>query len=183
MVLHRVDDHARFLADLARDRVLQAFPGLDEAGDGRIPARRPGRLTAEQCALAIRDQHDDRRIQSRELLVPARGALHDVTALRGDHRRGAAAAEAIVLLPVDHGSRVGEQARLFGRQLARDQPQVVQLRAAAKRGRRFACEHDREHDMLVELAEQDEAARVEPRERLRARREVSRSHVRPTKPR
>ena len=69
--------------------------------------------------------------------MAARGALHDVTALRGDRRRGAAAAEAIVLLPVDHGSRVGEQARLFGRQLARDQPQVVQLRAAPKRRRRL----------------------------------------------
>src|SRR5690606_37157981 len=68
VVIHGADLHPGLLADLAHHRVLQAFARLNEAGDGRVTARRPARLPPEQRALAVRHKHDYGRIDAGELI-------------------------------------------------------------------------------------------------------------------
>ena len=88
VVAHVADRDAGFLEHFAHHGILEALARLDEAGDGRVAARRPARLPTEQRALAVAHQHDDRRVDAREELGGAGrvGAQQDVA---GADRHGA----------------------------------------------------------------------------------------------
>ena len=123
-----VDPDAALLLDLAGDGVLQALARLDEAGQGRVHAGRPGRLAAHQAALAVVDQHDHRRVGAREVRRAAGGiaAAAQVPGLQALGRMAAEAAEAVPRVPVHHASGIGQQ-RAFpvGEQRA-DRPDVLE---------------------------------------------------------
>jgi len=61
--------YSRLLHNLTSDRIFQALARLDKASNRRVPARRPTRLAPEQRTLAIGDEHNDRRIETREEFV------------------------------------------------------------------------------------------------------------------
>src|SRR5258706_11858621 len=84
VIFDPVDFDAGFLEYLARHRVFERFSRLDEAGDGGVAPDRPGGLPSQEGALRIADQHDDGRIDPRELLMAAaRIAAHEhMSALR-----------------------------------------------------------------------------------------------------
>jgi|SRR5512138_1244541 len=129
VITHRVDFDAGFFPHLTGYCVLEAFAGLYEPGNRRITARRPGGLATEQRSLSVRDQDDDRRIDSRELLDRAArvAALLHVTRLERAHRGAAAAAEAVPVAPMKHRTRVGEQSRFVRRELACDRSKIARL--------------------------------------------------------
>ena len=108
--------------DFARDRFFEALAGLDEAGEGRMHALRPGCLPAEEAALvALMHQHDHRRIGAREMHRVAGfvGAAADMAGFFRARRAAAHAAKAMALMPVGHAAREGEQ-RAHARAAAAD---------------------------------------------------------------
>src|SRR5687767_3639286 len=62
------DRDAGFLAHFAHDRLLERLPRLDEARERRVALLGPRGLPAEQTALAVRDERDDRGVGPREVL-------------------------------------------------------------------------------------------------------------------
>src|SRR5690606_16001310 len=69
------DTDAHLLHDLAAHRGFDVVAGLDEAGEHRIHAVPEPRLMREQATVAMLYQHDHRRIEAREMAVPARPAM------------------------------------------------------------------------------------------------------------
>src|SRR4051812_36232038 len=67
------DANAGFLEYFAPHGVLERFAGLDEAGERREALLGPGGLPAEQARIAVRDDHDHRGIDAREVLDLAIG--------------------------------------------------------------------------------------------------------------
>jgi len=65
---HTARGDAGFLPDFATDGLLDGFGGLDKAGEGRVPVRRPAFLAAEQDAVGVvtDDGHDDGGVGARE---------------------------------------------------------------------------------------------------------------------
>jgi hypothetical protein len=53
---------------LAGAGLLDGLAGLEEAGQGREHAGRPGRLAAQQAAAVVQGQHDRHRVGAREVL-------------------------------------------------------------------------------------------------------------------
>ena len=71
----RVGDlDARLLEHLARHGLLERLARLDEAGQRAVAAGRPGRLAAEQDAVAVDDEHDHHRVGARVVVGAAGGA-------------------------------------------------------------------------------------------------------------
>src|SRR5262249_33860588 len=65
------------LEPLAGDRLFEALPRLDEAGQRAVAPRRPGRLAAEHRAVAVLDEHDHDGVGARVMLGAAvRAAAH-----------------------------------------------------------------------------------------------------------
>ena len=114
MIPDGVHRDAGLLLNLARDRALQALAGLDEAGEGREHARRPGGLAAEQAGAVFRsgagvNEHDDGRIGARKVLDAARRADAQVAGVATLGRGAALAAEAVPAMPCSHRASVSEQ--------------------------------------------------------------------------
>jgi hypothetical protein len=97
-------------------------------------------------------------IDARELLSRAGcvAALEDVASLDGNRARAATAAVAMLIPPMNHGARVGEESRFLVRQIAGDEAQIVKLELGGERGRPLAAQAHREAHATAELAEQDE---------------------------
>ena len=125
----RFGDHdAGFFKHLACHSIFEALARFDEARDGRIAPRRPARLTTEQGAFAVADEHDDRRIDARKKICRAVGrhATHDVS---GAMRRGRCTADpttSMPVLPVGEGAGVGQQTRFSRLQFRGQRPQLLE---------------------------------------------------------
>src|SRR5579872_3863530 len=104
-----------FLHHFARHGILEALARLHEAGDRRVTPRRPHRLPAEERALSVGDQHDDRRIQPREVLLRTTllGAAHAVPPALGQRGRSTCTTVALARPPDRERPRVGEEARFL----------------------------------------------------------------------
>lgn len=124
-VLHK---HAGFLEHLARHRLLQRFAGFDEAGNHRIPPRRPTCLPPQQHALAIADRHDDGRIHARVMLGPTLRAVRDETGTPEGDRPATHAAKPRARLPMQHRARIGVGSGDVGRPIGGGLPQIDALR-------------------------------------------------------
>ena len=57
--------------DFPTNRVLEAFAGLNESCNRRVASFRPACLSAQQAAVACRDQYDNRRVYTRKYLAAA----------------------------------------------------------------------------------------------------------------
>ena len=68
-----VTSDTRLLQHLATHGILEALAGLDEAGEHRVPALRPRRLSAEEYPFAVYYPNDDRRIGAGKMLASAAG--------------------------------------------------------------------------------------------------------------
>src|SRR5258707_13334260 len=105
MIFNPIDADAGLLEDLTGHGIFQGLARLDESGDGRVPPDRPAGLTPQERALAVADQHDDGRIDPRELFMTAAGvgAHEHMPAFGGQSLRTAGAAEAVPPPPRDDG--------------------------------------------------------------------------------
>ena len=126
-----MDDDPGLFENLARDGVFEALTGLHEAGDGRITPGGPARLATEQRALAVRDEHDHRRVDAREGLRGAGriGAAHDMSGALRLAGRTADAAVPMPPLPIGERPRVGQEAGLFAIEQGRQGPQLLEAGA------------------------------------------------------
>src|SRR5580704_17074079 len=108
VIFDAVDFDAGFLEHLARYGVFERFSRFDEAGDGGVAPDRPAGLASQEGALRVTDQHDDGRIDARELLMAAAWvAAHEhMSAFGGQGLRAAGAAEAVPPPPGDDGARI-----------------------------------------------------------------------------
>ena len=167
----QVDDaragDAGLLADLAPHRVLDRLAGLEKPGQRRIHARREAGLAPDQAALAVDGQHDHDRVDARKMLCVA-GRAFAPPAGGGDLAPGPAiGAEAVAVVPVEHGlgaaqlaENVGRQHLAHGERAQVDQLDVAALgesrrkRAIERRGEeRPAIRLDAEEDALDDVAE------------------------------
>ena len=91
VIFDLVDFDAGLLEHFARHRIFERLARLDESGDGGIASYGPTRLASQERTLAVADQHDDGRIDARELFMAARGvAAHQhMAAFRGQRLRAA----------------------------------------------------------------------------------------------
>src|SRR5262249_30699479 len=102
------------LEDLAGHGLLERFADLDEAGERAVEApREPGVSRQERLAAAV-DEHDDRGADARIGVEAALRAMHEALAGHALGGRGAAAAEAMRVGPVDdlRGARRHRERRL-----------------------------------------------------------------------
>src|SRR3546814_5518867 len=115
--VHLADPDTDLLVDLARDRFLQAFAVLDEAGERRVHARPEIVRAPEQAHVPLHHQHDDGRVGTREMLRAAGtvGAGPLVPGMGYLGRAAADAAEAVLAVPVHPSPRVGENGTLGAR--------------------------------------------------------------------
>lgn len=124
-VLHH---HAGFFEDFTRHRLLQRLTRFDEAGNHRIPPRRPTCLPPQQHALAIADRHDDGRIHARVMLGLTLRAMRDEAGTPEGDRPATHAAKPRARLPMQHRARIGKCRRNIGRPIGRRLPQIDALR-------------------------------------------------------
>src|SRR5262249_29053971 len=98
-VLHR---YARLLTHLARDALLERLARLHEAGDERVPALREVGRSRHQDARSVVDEHDDRRLDPREIIDGARRAsLRALGRRLRCERLPAAGAKLIGAIPIE----------------------------------------------------------------------------------
>ena len=150
---------AGLLEHLAQDCVLEAFAWLDESRDGRIAARGPGSLPAQQGPLAVGHEHDDCGVEAREMLVAARdvAAPHDVACTCDRRRRAAGSAVAVTPSPENHRPRIGEEARLVGGKVPANHAQILERSRLGQRcWRRVAMDFDGETDHVAKAAQHHE---------------------------
>ena len=107
------DLHARLLAHLAPDRLLERLAGLDEAGQHGEAALRPARLAAEQKPVAVHHAHDHDRVGAREVVGVAGRAVAFVAAVGVLRGPAAVGAEAVAPVPGDERCRVRGERRLI----------------------------------------------------------------------
>ncbi len=119
-------------------------------------AGRPDALAAQEAALALRHQHDDRRIGAREVLRLAGGVAAGAhVAGLGTQRPGAAhAAEAMARVPVEDAARIGEDGAVALRE----------KRAVAAQIGEFAAEASARRGGILEIGEVEGEMRCRPGE-------------------
>ena len=105
------DVDAGLLLEFARDRRLDRFARLDEAGQRRIAARRIMRLAAEQQPAVMLGEHDHDRVDARIMFGAAVAAPARPAAAVGLGRWSADRAKAMAAVPVGKAQRGGEGRR------------------------------------------------------------------------
>ena len=126
----RVDVDADLLVHLAADRGLQRLPRLDEAGQRREPALRPGGLPPEQQAVVVVDhQHDHGGVGPRVVLAAVFHTSPRVPGILGPGVRPAPRAVHVRDVPVRQRDGVHDKARL----------QVVEPRADLAQPEKARC--------------------------------------------
>src|SRR4029079_7314285 len=95
------DRDTGLLADLARDRLLEALPPLDETREAGEPPLGPVRVASEEDAVAVGDERDDDRVGARVVLGAAVRAGAHVARLDAVRRVAAVRAEAMAAVPVE----------------------------------------------------------------------------------
>ena len=149
-----------FLVQLAGDRRLDRFAGLDEAGERRIAAGRILRLAAEQQAAVMLGEHDHDRIDARD--NARRRSPGSAATSRRDRSRVAApqiGAEAVARVPAGEAER---RRRTSGASSSSSAPISIERRA-------------RHSHADCSVAEKRGASSVEAEEQVRGRRGVCHS--------
>lgn len=85
----------------------RAFPRRDESRGHPVLRRRPIRVTAEEHALRVLDEHDYGRIGAREVLGAAARAASRCSGLRDDGASPAVRTEPVRAVPVQQRDEVG----------------------------------------------------------------------------
>jgi hypothetical protein len=150
-----------FLGHLADHRLLGRLAGVDEPGQDRHPAARPGGVPGQQAAVVrVGHQHDHRGVGAREVLGAVGRAAGGVPA-RIDHRRGPVdRAVRVRVVPVGQGHRVREQARVA---VAEQRPDLAQRQHAGPgRGDGQVGRDAEVDDPVGVLAEQEPGAGGRP---------------------
>ena len=122
---------------------------------------RPDLLPPEETAIAVMDQHDDRRIGAREMLRVAFlvGAAPDMTRLLRPGRRAAHAAEAVTAVPIEEAARIGHERAVAVADQRADAPEIGEFRwrpRADRFERRVQSgQVAREISAVIDLTEED----------------------------
>ena len=101
-----VDAYAGLFLAFACDGFLDGFARLDEACQRGVEPCRPFGLATHQAGVSVRRQHDHHRVGARKMLGAAGWAGALVTGIGEFGRAATIGAEAMALVPVDHGFRL-----------------------------------------------------------------------------
>ena len=172
VVAHVADRQPGLLHHLAGAGLLNRLARLHKAGQGRHPTGGPGGLTAQQAArfgpALIDRQHDDDRIDAREMLGPAGRADALPAAGRLIRRLAAGGAEAVTAAPVEQAlGRGGDAGVGFGQ----DDRRLAHLDKTAKASGGTAGRIDG----ALELGGEDRRALPQTEEDVAIARQVARA--------
>src|ERR1700756_3479935 len=103
-IAHPSDLDARFFEDFAANRFLGSLARFHEPGQARKPRARAPTAAAEKAALTPDREHDDDRVDAREMVCLAIRAVPDPASRRDDTWGTALRAEAMARMPVDQGA-------------------------------------------------------------------------------
>jgi len=101
-----VDPDAGFLVQFAGDGFFQRFAGLHESGKRREETGREVRAAADQGHPVFFGEHDDHRVDTREMFGSAAVALAAVTGLFRAGGCTAIGAKAVPAVPIENGARL-----------------------------------------------------------------------------